>query len=126
MTKERRAAIEQWEKIRARIALDGVFEKPSTEYYWSNNCWLCNYVRDNAAPYPDNGCSKCPLWKWSSAHYAGVKKTDCGCGSNSTHSDTLYHKVCDERRTSTERIKACDLIIAALKGEKIWEATYEV
>jgi len=121
MTKERKAAIEQWETIREGIQFDGSFKKPLTPYLWSNNCWFCNYVRDLGTRMPDNGCRKCPLWKWAKTH-SFITETDCGCSHN-WYYNTLYNIVCDEKYSSYVRIKACDLIIAALKGEHIWERT---
>lgn len=120
MTKERKTAIKQWEKIRDRLYKDGIFEEPYTGYEWLNNRWFCQYVRNHHAVFPNNGCSKCPLLKWVLAHQACVDEEDCGCACWPYY-DTLYYKVCDENRTLRERIKACDLIIEALKGKHIWE-----
>ena len=119
MTKERKAAIEQWETIRARIKSGEIFKKPDSGYAWQCNCWFCHYVRDHEAPGNDNGCTKCPLWKYTAAHCANVNLYTCGC-SHYYHR-TLYNKVTDESKRRKERLKACDLIIAALKGEHIWE-----
>lgn len=124
MTKERKAAIEQWEKIKDRILQDGIFDKPDSGYDWWYNCWFCNYIR---LPYlrvcehpHDNGCCKCPLWKWADAHNGeSFTKNDCGC---SGYYNTLYYTVTDNSEKREKRIEACDLIIAALKGEHIWEA----
>ena len=118
MTKERKAAIKQWEKIREGIQFDGSFKKPLTPYRWSNNCWFCNYVRDRDARIPDKGCRKCPLWKWNDAQYSFVAEEDCGC---SGYYNTLYMIAQGGGLSRSTRIKACDLIISALKGEHIWE-----
>lgn len=121
MTKERKAAIEQWETVKNDLATFGIFKKPVAEYNWQCNCWFCHYVRDHSAPGYDNGCTKCPLWKWAKAYFpGGISETDCGC-SHAYWYTTLYHKVADESERLEERLKACDLIIAALKGEHIWE-----
>ena len=118
MTKERKAAIEQWETIKKQLKETGVFKKPATDYRWLCNCWFCQYVRDHSTPCYDNGCTKCPLWKWAKAHYNSIENEDCGCSS---YYPSLYHTAADESERLTERLKACDLIIAALKGEHIWE-----
>ena len=117
MTKERKAAIKQWEVIREHLKQTREFKKP-TEYGWWFNCWFCEYTRNHKARGHDNGCTKCPLWKWASAHNLWITEYDCGC---SAYYNTLYATVRDESALLAERIKACDLIIAALKGEKIWE-----
>lgn len=119
MTKERKAAIEQWETIKKQLKETGVFKKPDSGYIWQCNCWFCHYVRDHETPGDDNGCTRCPLWKYTAAHCASVTKYDCGCSTKIKGS--LYQIVTDESRNLEERLKACDLIIAALKGEHIWE-----
>lgn len=120
MTKERKAAIKQWESIKEHLTKTGEFNKLlDSRYAWRCDCWFCQYVRDNSAPFPDNGCIKCPLLKWSKVNSAHIDDDDCGCFT--MFEDSLYQKVRDENIRLEVRVKACDLIIAALKGEHIWE-----
>lgn len=124
MTKERKAAIEQWQKAKIWIIEipSKAFIKPDTAYAWEHNCWFCQYVRDNCdtpnALYNYQGCSHCPLNKWALAKGVIKSQDDFGC----THyAETLFHKVCDPKYLLEDRLEACDLIIRALKGEHIWE-----
>lgn len=144
MTKERKIAIKMWEEIKQRILTDTL---PSQMFYtsktliaeeydvssdtscsikWDNICWFCQYVRRDYKHFGDywegtgkglgeEGCNFCPLAKahpWydpSDAHH------DCGCnlfGSPYRIASNLY-------RPKEERAAACDVIIKALKGEKI-------
>ena len=119
MTKERKAAIAQWERIKEYLAETGEFKKFDSWYRWQCNCWFCHYVRIHDAPDGDNGCRKCPLWKYAVSHNYNITKYDCGCTSK--HYGTLYGIARDGREALSERLAACDLITRALKGERIWE-----
>ena len=119
MTKERKAAIEQWEIIRKQLVSTGPFCKPESGYAWMFNCWFCQYVGSPNGHNMDNGCRKCPLWKWADV-FNGEFFTKCDCGCSGGYI-TLYSIVTGEHLDIAERLKACDLIIRALKGEHIWE-----
>ena len=99
MTKERKLGIQMWENIRRYIkrgkmrGCNSVRDSKQNfckrkELNWSYDCWFCNYIKR---------CSRCPLK---------------GCGDGS-----LFEMVIDPNGDITQRVEACDKIIAALKGE---------
>lgn len=122
MTRERKAAIKQWQLFRDLIRQDPTLPiaKPLVHYKWNNNCWFCQYVRDNSDDSLRNnqGCECCPLNKWAVNKGLIKSEYDFGCDFNIP---TLYAIVCNPKSYLAARLEACDLIIKALKGEHIWE-----
>ena len=102
MTKERKLAIEQFALIRKELQ-NGTTKLPSSLMFsfcksygldWRSNCYFCQYV----------GCRKCPI--------AGFDACE----------DGLYGILTDGHVETAEKVKACDKIIEALKGEYKSEA----
>lgn len=103
MTKERKLAIKMWEEIKERIPKwqKTSYKVPISErviHYkrdfcvkydlpWSVNCWFCTYIMY---------CDYCPLH-------------DCGEG--------VYRSIVDDSSPLQDKIRACEYIISALKGE---------
>lgn len=140
MTKERKLAIKIWEDIKQRILageFDRVFsfymrkaEIVHTEYHidWMDSCWFCQYVRRDYNRFGDywehtgkgkglgeEGCNLCPLAKAHPKYNPSDAEQDCGCmlvGSP-------WHTLCKRHASRKKKAKACDLIIKALKGERI-------
>lgn len=133
MTKERRLAIEMWERIivgikmgtlRSGLAVDR-FKSTFCEEHnlnWQHDCWFCQYVRhDYRANLPSredieihsNNCYECPLYKYLSTQIAPGSN---GCGCDTTLHTPLYSRVLHELD-----IEAAELIMKALKGEEIWK-----
>lgn len=120
MTKERRLAILMWEEIKTYIRdakrpsdMDGLAVTKikydfMTKHHvqWRHGCWFCQYVR-----YLDEihgeGCQRCPLSDGSADAILGHKS---GCCRNT------YSRVVNARLRKI-KLKACDEIIATLKGE---------
>ena len=120
MTKERKAAIAQWERIKEDLLRGGEFAK-TRPYSWWYNCWFCQYIRFSRIDGTNSGCSKCPLWKYTASKCSSLDETDCGCA----RWFSLYEKARSFLNPLTVRLEACDLIIRALKGERIWEEIKE-
>jgi hypothetical protein len=131
MTKERKAAIEQWQRVleqllrirdNPNIYLSRYIYKKDMGYGWLANCWFCTYIRKKEEG--SQGCERCPLSKYDVAkgllysYYCG----GCGC----TGSWSLYGRVIDIDNDINDRIAACQLIISALKGKHIWTYCTEV
>lgn len=144
MTKERKLAIKMWEDIKQRILTDTL---PSQVFFtsktiiakeydvsldiscnirWANICWFCQYVRRDYKHFGDywegtgkglgeEGCNFCPLAKAHPLYNPSDAHHDCGC----TLFDSPYKIVISSFRPKEERAAACDIIIKALKGEKI-------
>ena len=101
MTKERRLAIEMWEKIRDSIEnetatylfLDDDIYILKNDFLhdkglcWESNCWFCHYIRN---------CEVCPL-----GH--------CDTGS-------ALSVVMNPQLPTANRVASCDYIIEALRG----------
>lgn len=140
MTKERKIAIKIWEELKQRILTDTLDEKYGfivskqkvvlDEYgmYWVQNCWFCHYVRRNYNRFGDfwestgkgkglgeEGCNFCPLAKAHPLYNPSNAKSDCGCDLPGAP----WKIVNNSYKTKEERAAACDIIIKALKGEKI-------
>lgn len=97
MTKERKLAIEQFALIRQELQ-NGTDKSPASLMFsfcksyslgWQNDCYFCQYV----------GCRKCPI--------AGYDACE----------DGLYGILIDGHAKLAEKLKACDQIIEALKGD---------
>ena len=102
MTRERRLAIEMWERIAEHIGDPdfGIYKfkrRFCVEHNvcWESNCWFCQYVRKNhrhnlssrvRIGLRTNGCQNCPIYK-----YNKCEKDECGCTINRK---TLYFTVC--------------------------------
>lgn len=144
MTKERKLAVKIWEEIKQRILTDtlpalmlhtskmliaeayGVSSDTSCSIRWDNACWFCQYVRRDYKHFGDfwegtgkglgeEGCNFCPLAKAHPLYDSSDAQHDCGCNLFGSP----YHIVCGIYRSKEERAAACDIIIKALKGEKI-------
>lgn len=131
MTKERRAAIRQWEYIVGQLKHGTPFtptmKELATPYTWRHTCWFCQYVRKDYRcylksreniPVVINGCEKCPLYKYEKNRLEkegkAVPENKCGCdGYNGYYS--LFGQV-----TRLNSMKAAEKILAMLKGEKLW------
>lgn len=130
MTKERKAAIRQWEYIVGQLMQGRPFttemKKASTPYEWKHGCWFCQYVRKDYReslksrkyiPYNSNRCTKCPLYKYivSMLRKKGkaIPKNMCGCDVDNDYS--LFGQV-----VRFNSIEAAKKILAMLKGEKLW------
>ena len=119
MTKERRLAIQMWDKIRAHIRdvprLNSVdFWRVADwkrqfcldhELNWMHGCWLCQYVRYHDELHGE-GCQRCPL---SDGHEEAIIGLESGCYKNA------YNRVL-HARTRKAKLKACDEIIRILNG----------
>ena len=120
MTKERRLAIQMWEEIKEAIR---IVKRPSDVYAtfishiklnfmiehkldWQHGCWFCQYVRYHDEIHGE-GCQRCPLSDGSADAINGYAS---GCNDNA------YDTVLCARMRKT-KLKACDEIIATLKGE---------
>ena len=127
MTKERKAAIEQWQRVLEQLLrirdnpnISRYIFKKDMGYKWVANCWFCTYIRKKEGG--SQGCERCPLFKYSVANKPDycVSYTSysdyCGC----TGSWSLYVRVRDIDNDINNRIAACQLIISALKGIHIW------
>ena len=99
MTKERKLAIQMWKNIRRYIKRGRLRRRDSLRDYkynfcekkklhWEHDCWFCNYIER---------CSRCPLKR---------------CIAGSTYAIAAW-----DIENIVQRVKACDKIIAALKGE---------
>ena len=108
MTKERRLAIEMWERIVEELENGKLNVSPSimvddiktrfcmsNNLHWKCNCWFCQYVRHDYRPmksreyiqHESNGCQNCPLYK---EHGYMLDDDECGC----THRvNTLWNRV---------------------------------
>ena len=120
MTKERRLAIQMWEEIREAIRtakrprdvntefIRRIKRHFTTEYelYWKYGCWFCQYVRYKDVHVHGEGCQRCPLSDGSAEAILGHRS---GCWHNA------YNRVVYARLRKT-KLKACDEIIATLKG----------
>ena len=149
MTKERKIAIKIWEDIKQRILADNLpspafhhSKKLIAEAYavsdvsfdtscsisWDNVCWFCQYVRRDYKRFGDywegtgkgkglgeEGCNFCPLAKAHPLYDPSDAQHDCGC----LLPNSPYAIVCNFFSSKKERASACDIIIKALKGEKI-------
>lgn len=133
MTKERKAAIKQWQNVLEqllRIRDNPTYKsmyiyKKNMGYDWVSNCWFCTYMRKPGGD--SQGCERCPLFKYSVAnkpdiclHYRNYKRDYCGC----TGDLSLYTRVKNVDNDIYNRIAACKLIIQALQGQQIW--TYNI
>lgn len=98
MTKERKLAIQMWQEIKNKLASNpylsdmGIYQLKLKfcvrhKLHWSAQCWFCQYVPT---------CDKCPLRTCSHV--------------------SLYRIICTSWISEEIRLRACDLIIAALKG----------
>ena len=103
MTKERRLAIEMWEDIKAKLpkwwkkcdrsSISAHIVQYKNDFCvkhdlpWIANCWFCAYIRY---------CKDCPL-------------RDCGDGA--------YRSIINNDTPLQVKIRACEYIISALKGE---------
>lgn len=146
MTKERKLAIKMWEDIKQRILTD-TLPRPTESFYlnkmviakehgvswdnscsikWDNACWFCQYVRrdykhfgdyweDTGKGLGEEGCNHCPLAKAHPQYDPSDAQHDCGCDLFGAP----FYIVCSRYRSKEERAAACDIIIKALKGEKI-------
>ena len=120
MTKERRLAIQMWEEIKEVIR---TVKRPSAidelsvanikyvfiakhHVQWPHGCWFCQYVRYRDEIHGE-GCQRCPL---SDGHADAILGYKSGCCRNA------YSRVVKARLRKT-KLKACDEIIATLKGE---------
>lgn len=132
MTKERKAAISQWQNVLEQLLrmrdnptyISMYIYKKNMGYDWVSNCWLCTYIRKHGEG--SQGCGRCPLFKYSVAHKPSIRKfyplytrDYCGC----TGLWSLYERVKNTDNDINDRIAACKLIIQALQGQQIW--TYE-
>lgn len=144
MTKERKIAIKIWEEIKQRILTDtlpsqmlhvskvliareyDVSSDTSCSIRWDNVCWFCQYVRRDYKRFGDyqegtgkglgeEGCNFCPLAKAHPLYDPSDASHDCGCFLHGSP----YKIVSSIYRPKEERAAACDIIIKALKGEKI-------
>lgn len=133
MTKERRLAIEMWEQIEAGIkdgtlrtgvAIDRAKSRfcDENDLEWKCECWFCQYIRkDFRQGLPSrenvdvraNCCYECPLYKYLASQHA-LRLDECGCQTDSSET-SLYARVLYQTD-----VEAVELIIKALKGEKIW------
>ena len=128
MTKERKAAVRQWEYIVGQLKQGATFtptmKELATPYTWKHTCWFCQYVRKDYReslksrcniPRNVNRCTKCPLYKYavSMLRKEGkvIPKNMCGC-------DNKYALFGLVVRFSS--IEAAEKILAMLKGEKLW------
>ena len=146
MTTERKLAIKMWEDIKQRILTD-TLPRPNESFYlnkiliakehgvawdnscdikWDNACWFCQYVRRDYRHFGDywegtgkglgeEGCNYCPLAKAHPRYDPSDAQHDCGCDLFASP----FYVVCSKYRSKEERAAACDIIIKALKGEKI-------
>lgn len=107
MTYERKLAIQMWEGVKERLPqwyeenqwnivtdlknfkADFCFEN---DLHWRFDCWFCHYIRFD--------CDKCPL---RSCEY--------------TEPTTAWARIVNEQTTLEDKLKACDEIIIALKGD---------
>ncbi len=119
MTKERRLAIQMWDEVRAHIRDAKRIALLSPEFIrklkhrfvrehelnWAQDSWFCQYVRYRDATH-GTGCQRCPL---SDGSRNAINGYDSGCNHNAYYK-ALYGK------TIKIRLKACDEIIATLKG----------
>ena len=110
MTKERKLAIQMWQKIKDKITDNSNFTIIDICIYkevfcrkhnlfWKCNCWFCEYMPT---------CEQCPL-------------RDCTVSSSA-----VYEVACDTLADKEKRLDACDKIIAALKGEYKYERNMKV
>lgn len=119
MTKERRLAMQMWEEIRAHIRdvkrpkdVDAQFIRELKDRFmqehelnWPHGCWFCKYVRYYDKTHGE-GCQRCPL---SDGYSSTILGETSGCADNA------FHRVLHARMRKT-KLKACDEIIATLKG----------
>ncbi len=129
MTKERKLAIQMWEKIREGVEKDSwevnhlyalaCFKSEFLAKHrlsWINHCWFCHYLRAD--------CKKCPLRKKRSEIFHDSSASYYVCLDFIIVSNQVMNskfKFLDDKATSFKkdvRIKACNNIIHALKGEK--------
>ena len=148
MTKERKLAIKMWEDIKQRILTDtiprpnesfnlnkaiiaqehGVSMDTSCNIRWASNCWFCQYVRRDYNRFGDfwegtgkgkglgeEGCNFCPLAKAHPQYDPSDAQRDCAC----ILPGAPFNIICHIHSPKEERAAACDIIIKALKGEKI-------
>ena len=127
MTKERKAAIKQWEHILEQLLrmrdnpnISMYIYKKDMGYSWLASRWFCTYMRKTEKG--SQGCERCPLFKYSVAKdpFVRYKRDYCGC----TGYCSLYIRVKNVDNDIYDRIAACQLIISALKGKHIW--TYNI
>ena len=119
MTKERRLAIEMWERIVKELENEKRYVLPtdtigdikadvckSNNLHWKYNCWFCQYMRYDYRylpsrehiPQESNGCQNCPLYK---EHEDMLYDDECGC----THRvKTLWNRVTDGDVSAAKRI----------------------
>ena len=139
MTRERSIAIKIWQAVykiwaenRQRgLSLEVLKDIEADKYKvdWKHNCWFCQYVRQDyrsvlesrkAISSRSNGCQKCPLYKYAVNEIGYIPSNNfCGCDLDNPH--TVYHRAIHGASKEVQ-LEALDLIIRALKGEKIYES----
>lgn len=101
VTKERKLAVKMWQGIRKKIYNNSYISDTELLLYkknfcarhslnWINSCWFCQYMPT---------CELCPL-------------REC-------RSFSVYKTALKSSEPKKERIRACNTIIAALKGRKV-------
>ena len=104
MTKERKLAIQMWQEIKNKITDNPSISSIGIKFYkeefcakhnlfWNCECWFCQYMP---------ACILCPL--------------------RSCKAHSIYHIACTSWIYKEVRLEACDMIIAALKGEYKYES----
>lgn len=122
MTKERRLAIEMWEKIVGELEKKNEAESTcyiicdtkrdfclSNNLHWENDCWFCQYVRHDYRPMKSrkhipqtyNGCQRCPLYKEEADTHGN---DDCGCDCGQRNNTLWKRVVLDDDTSAAKRI----------------------
>ena len=109
MTKERKLAIEMWNEIKCIMQNEEMSAFDICRYKedfcknhglnWLLNCYFCNYYMRGYKEL----CKKCPI------SFHNIYRNGC------VHS--VYGKLINKDSDVEEKIKCCDIIISALKGE---------